>query len=40
MTQWKTEKQFCSFLGLCPNNSISGGKVLHRATRKGLQSSC
>jgi transposase len=21
-------------LGLCPNNSISGGKVLHRATRK------
>ena len=34
MTQWKTEKQFCSFLGLCPDNSISGGKVLHRATRK------
>ena len=29
-----TEKQFCSFLGLRPNNSISGGKVLHRATRK------
>ena len=34
MGQWKTEKQFCSFLGLCPDNSISGGKVLHRATRK------
>src|SRR5258707_14110864 len=34
MTKWKTEKQFCSFLGLCPDNSISGGKVLHRATRK------
>jgi hypothetical protein len=34
MTKWKTEKQFCSFLGLCPNNSISGGKVLNRATRK------
>src|SRR6201993_4536205 len=34
MTKWNTEKQFCSFLGLCPNNSISGGKVLHRATRK------
>jgi transposase len=34
MTNWKTEKQFCSFLGLCPNNSISGGKVLHRATHK------
>jgi transposase len=27
MTKWKTEKQFCSFLGLCPDNSISGGKV-------------
>jgi transposase len=26
MTNWKTEKQFCSFLGLCPNNSISGRK--------------
>ena len=34
MTKWNTEKQFCSFLGLCPNNSISGGKVLRRATRK------
>jgi Transposase IS116/IS110/IS902 family len=34
MTKWKTEKQFCSFLGLCPDNSISGGKVIHRATRK------
>jgi transposase len=34
MTQWDTEKQFSSFLGLCPDNSISGGKVLRRATRK------
>src|SRR5258708_9715751 len=34
MGPWNTEKQFSSFLGLCPNNSISGGKVLHRATRK------
>src|SRR5260221_13567071 len=34
MTKWNTEKQFSSFLGLCPNNSISGGKVLRRATRK------
>ena len=34
MTQWKTEKQFCSFLGLCPDNSIREGKVLNRATRK------
>jgi transposase len=28
------EKQFASFLGLCPNNAISGGKVLRRSTRK------
>jgi transposase len=34
MTRWNTEKQFASFLGLCPNNSISGGKVLRRSTRK------
>ena len=34
MTRWKTEKQFSSFLGLCPNNSISGDKVLRRSTRK------
>jgi transposase len=34
MTRWNTEKQFSSFLGLCPNNSISGGKVLRRSTRK------
>ena len=27
-------KQFSSFLGLCPNNLITGGKVLRRATRK------
>jgi transposase len=34
MTRWNTEKQFSSFLGLCPNNSISGGKLLRRSTRK------
>ena len=34
MDNWNTEKQFSAFLGLCPNNSISGGKVLRRATRK------
>src|ERR1700741_1887411 len=34
MSRWNTEKQFSSFLGLCPNNSISGGKVLRRTTRK------
>ena len=34
MTKWNTEKQFSSFLGLCPDNSVSGGKVLRCATRK------
>jgi transposase len=34
MGPWTTEKQFSSFLGLCPNNLITGGKVLRRATRK------
>jgi transposase len=34
MTKWNTEKQFSSFLGLCPDNSISGGKVLRHSTRK------
>ena len=35
MSPWNTEKQFSSFLGLCPNNLITGGKILRRATRKG-----
>ena len=34
MTKWNTEKQFSSFLGLSPDNRISGGKVLRRSTRK------
>jgi transposase len=34
MSPWNTEKQFSSFLGLCPNNLITGGKMLRRATRK------
>ncbi len=33
MSRWKTEKQFASWLGLCPDNRISGGKVLKRGTR-------
>jgi Transposase IS116/IS110/IS902 family len=28
MSRWKTEKHFASWLGLCPDNRISGGKVL------------
>lgn len=32
--KWPTEAQFASWLGVCPNNEISGGKVLRRGTRK------
>jgi len=31
---WPTEKHFVSWLGLCPDHRISGGKVLARGTRK------
>jgi len=34
MSKWKTEAHFASWLGLCPNNSVTGGKVLRRGTRK------
>jgi transposase len=34
MSRWETEKHFASWLTLCPNNKVSGGKVLQRATRK------
>lgn len=32
--KWPTEAQFTSWLGLCPNHEISGGKLLKRGTRK------
>jgi transposase len=28
MTRWKTEAHFASWLGLCPDNRITGGKVI------------
>lgn len=34
MSKWKTEKHFTSWLGLAPNNSISGGKILKSGTKK------
>lgn len=34
MSRWKTEKNFASWLSLCPNNKITGGKVFQRRTRK------
>jgi transposase len=34
MSAWKTEKHFVSWLGLCPNNKVSGGRVISKASRK------
>ena len=28
LSKWKTEKHFVSWLNLCPNNKISGGKII------------
>src|SRR5215467_4420205 len=36
MSRWKTEAHFASWLGLCPDNRISGDKVLARGTRHEL----
>jgi transposase len=32
MSRWRNEKAFCAWLGLCPGNKISGGKVLDSRT--------
>ncbi len=34
MNKWKSEKHFTNWLGLAPNNKISGGKVLSCSTKK------
>jgi transposase len=34
MSKWRTEKHFASWLGLCPNNQVTGGKVKRRGTKK------
>ncbi len=34
-TKWPTVKQFCSWLGLCPNWRQTGGKVKSSAVRRG-----
>jgi len=33
MSRWKTEAHFASWLGLCPDNRISGDRVLSKGTR-------
>jgi hypothetical protein len=35
MHTWPTEKHFASWLGLCPDNQISGGTVLSTGSRRG-----
>ena len=34
MSPWKTEKHFASWLTVCPNNKITGGRVFQTRTRK------
>jgi transposase len=34
MNCWRTEKHFCSWLGVCPDNRVSGGKLLSSKPRK------
>ena len=34
MSKWPTVKHFTSWLSLCPNNQITGGKVKKRGRRK------
>lgn len=33
MSRWPTEKHFSSWLGVCPDHRISGGRILGRCTR-------
>ena len=33
MTRWRDDKQFASWLGLCPGNKVSGGKRLSGKTK-------
>src|SRR5262249_27182994 len=34
MSRWPSVKHFCSWLGLCPQHKISGGKILSRRIRR------
>jgi transposase len=35
MSRWPSLKHFASWLGLCPQHKISGGKILSRRVRRG-----
>jgi transposase len=34
LTRWHNSKQFASWLGLCPGNKVSGGKILNSRSKK------
>jgi transposase len=34
MSRWPSEDHFASWLGLCPSNELSGGRILKKRTRK------
>src|SRR6201998_2617117 len=34
MSRWKTESHFASWLGLCPDNRVTGDKVVGKGTRR------
>jgi transposase len=34
LSRWKSSKQFASWLGLCPGNKISGGKILSGKSKR------
>jgi transposase len=34
LTKWSRSKQFASWLGLCPGNKVSGGKILSSRSKK------
>lgn len=34
MSLWRSEKEFVSWLGLAPNNRVSGGKILSKRSKK------
>ncbi|MDE3181308.1 MAG: IS110 family transposase, partial [Acidobacteriota bacterium] len=36
MMRWPTEHHFSSWLGLSPNNQVTGGRIIRRGTRKVL----
>ena len=38
--RWPTVKHFCSWLGLCPENAKTGGKIIKRGTKPSAEPRC